>query len=609
MAFSEVNCSKLKKGRSIPPSTVLRRKSGSSLSGAYLRTIAAPAFTNSPLPLENPALRGQSPLRGVARLKSGVTVAQALAEMRTLKSSGDQKAFNLNLLPVNDFVVGDVRPALLAMLVAVTLLLLIAAVNVANLTLVRAAARVKEISIRAALGAGRGRIIRQLLTESLLLVLMGGVVGTLGAMMGIDLLVKLAPAGIPHLEQVGIDARVLGWTALVSLLTGVACGLAPAWQSARLKLNDALKEGGRGATEGAGQQRWRSSLVVVELALAVMLLIGAGLLLKSLWRLQQVDSGVKEERVLTMFLTLGGQRYSQDQQLVDCYTRVLLGVQALPGVRAAALSNSLPPGSYEFSTVFQIEGRPSTPDQSPFLAYVIRTSPSYSSTLGIALRSGRQFAASDNADAPRVLLIIEGMLFLDYPQRQPTRYEHIERIKQYLGLRSFGADDQAMVADFVREQVRAGTPPDDLPQHTEEHLRAGLIVLPGVTVLDRLVTAATIKAEEELHEALIARLTPDSKGLILALLVIPEGEKITPFQQLLQAARRPSPDALARELDHLEQVRALIPESFDLNDLPQPLIERWARLTGGLPTRSLQRFRESKRLALLLCGRTVAQSR
>jgi Domain of unknown function (DUF4158) len=123
-------------------------------------------------------------------------------------------------------------------------------------------------------------------------------------------------------------------------------------------------------------------------------------------------------------------------------------------------------------------------------------------------------------------LRIEGMLFLDYPQRQPTRYEHIERIKQYLGLRSFGADDQAMVADFVREQVRAGTPPDDLPQYTEEHLRAERIVLPGVTVLDRLVTAATIKAEEELHEALVARLTPDSKGRVLELLVIPEGEKI-----------------------------------------------------------------------------------
>lgn len=169
-------------------------------------------------------------------------------------------------------------------------------------------------------------------------------------------------------------------------------------------------------------------------------------------------------------------------------------------------------------------------------------------------------------------LRIEGMLFLDYPQRQPTRYEHIERIKQYLGLRSFVADDQAAVGDFVREQVRAGAPPDDLLEHTEEHLRARQIVLPGVTVLDKLVTAAAIKAEEELHDMLSGRLIPDNKERILMLLVIPEGEKITPFQQLLQAAVRLSPDALSRELDHLEQVRALVPETLDLSDLPQPLV-------------------------------------
>jgi TnpA family transposase len=196
---------------------------------------------------------------------------------------------------------------------------------------------------------------------------------------------------------------------------------------------------------------------------------------------------------------------------------------------------------------------------------------------------------------------IEGMLFLDYPQRQPTRYEHIERLKQYLGLRGFIADDQARVTDFVREQVRAGAPPDDILESTEEYLRAQQIVLPGVTVLDKLVTAAVIKAEEELHKLLGERLTPDHQKRILGLLVIPEGEKITPFQQLLQAAVRPSPDALSRELDHLEQVRALIPEALDLSDLPPSLIERWARLTSGLPTRSLQRFHESKQLALLLC--------
>src|SRR5262249_19890916 len=176
-------------------------------------------------------------------------------------------------------------------LVAVTLVLLIAAVNVANLTLARSAARMKEISIRSALGARRPRIIQQLLTESLLLALTGGALGTLGAVWGVDLLLKLAPEDIPRLEQVGIDGRALGWTALISLLTGVVCGLRPAWQSSRLNLNEALKEGGRGATESVGQRRWRNSLVVVELALAVSLLAGAGLLLKSLWRLRQGGLG------------------------------------------------------------------------------------------------------------------------------------------------------------------------------------------------------------------------------------------------------------------------------------------------------------------------------
>jgi len=370
--------------------------------------------------LETPTRRGPYPLRGVARLKPGVTVGQALAETRTIKSSFESSTFNLNILPVNDFVVGAVRPALLALLVAVTLLLLIAAVNVANLTLVRAGARVKEVSIRAALGARRGRIIRQLLTESLLLVLIGGALGTLGAIGGVALLVKLAPEGIPRLEQVGIDARTLGWTVLVSLLTGVACGLAPAWQSARLKLNDALKEGGRGATEGAGQRRWRSLLVVAELALAVLLLLGAGLLLKSLWRLQQVDPGVNSERVLTMFLSLRGQRYTQDQQFVDFYARLLEGAQALPGVRAAALSNSLPPDSTEFADAFQIEGRPYAPNQPPQVAYVIKTSPDYCRTLGIALRGGRQFTAADNSAAPLVAIINETFQRRFFPAEDPV---------------------------------------------------------------------------------------------------------------------------------------------------------------------------------------------
>ncbi len=369
--------------------------------------------------IQTPARRGPYFFNGVARLKPGVTLQQAEADTRAMKSSFGGQNFSFNILPVNDFVVGDMRPALLALLVAVTLVLLIAAVNVANLTLVRASARVKEISIRTALGAGRARIIRQLLTESLLLALLGGALGTLGAMWGVDLLVKLAPEDIPRLEQIGVDARVLGWTTLISLLTGVVCGLGPAWQSARLNLNETLKEGVRSATESAGWRRWRSSLVVAELALAVLLLVGAGLLVKSLWRLQQVDSGVNPERVLAAYFELPGKRYAQPHQLTDFYARVLEKAQALPGVRVAALSNSLPPDLTEFSDVFRIEGRPDAPGKPPRLAYMIRVNPGYFRALGVALRGGRYFSAADTAEAPHVALISETLQRRYFPGEDP----------------------------------------------------------------------------------------------------------------------------------------------------------------------------------------------
>jgi putative ABC transport system permease protein len=366
-----------------------------------------------------PARRGPYFFTGVARLKPGVTLQQAAADTRAMKSSFGGEAINFNLLPVNDFVVGDVRPALVALLVAVTLVLLIAAVNVANLTLVRAAARVNEISIRTALGARRGRIIRQLLAESLLMAVIGGALGGLGAYVGIDLLVKLAPADIPRLEQIGIDGRVLGWTALLTLLTGVVCGLTPAWQSAHVNLNNTLKEGGRGATEGAGQRRWRSLLVVTELTLAVLLLVGSGLLLKSLLRLQQVDLGINTDQVLTAYVELPGQRYSQSQHFLNFYDQVLENARALPGVRAAALSNSLPPDLTEYSDDFTIEGRPVGVQQIPPIAYMVHVSPDYFHTLGIALRRGRAFTTADTANTGLVALLSETAARQFFPNEDP----------------------------------------------------------------------------------------------------------------------------------------------------------------------------------------------
>lgn len=356
-------------------------------------------------------------LTGIGRLKPGVTIPQAQAELHTLNHSFGGN-FDFNILWINDYVVGNVRPALLALLVAVTLVLLIAAANVANLTLVRATARIKEISIRTALGAPRWRIIRQLLTESLLLAVAGGALGAFCAVWGVDLLRRLGPEDIPRLDQISVDARVLGWTALVSLLTGVMFGLAPALQSSRLNLNEVLKEGGRGTTEGAGRRRWRNLLVVAELSFAVMLLIGAGLLVQSLWRLQQVDLGVDPDRVLTMQLALRGPRYEQPQQVRDLCSRLLEQAQALPGVRAAAVSDSLPPDSTAGSSDFTIEGRSYVQNQPP-IAYFIRVSPDYFRAMGTQLRSGRYFNAADSADAPQVALINETLERQLFPGEDP----------------------------------------------------------------------------------------------------------------------------------------------------------------------------------------------
>ena len=353
-----------------------------------------------------PTRRGPYFLTGIARLKPGVLIEQARADSKIMTSSFDRGNFNFNFLPVNDFIVGDVKPALVALLIAVTLVLLIAAVNVANLTLVRAASRVKEISIRTALGASRAHIIRRLLTESLLLAIAGGALGTLCAVWGVSLLVKFAPENLPRVDQIKIDGFVLLWTTLVSLLTGIVFGLVPAWQSSRLNLNEVLRDGGRSTTESATRRRGRSVLVVAELALAVMLVTGAGLLIKSLWRLQQVDLGINPDRVLTMQFGLGGQRYQEEAPVREFGERLVEQTKALPGVEAAAISNSLPPDETDFSSDFTIEGR--TPLKTfQQIAYFTRVSPDYFKALGIPLRRGRLLTEADLPKAPRVLLINE----------------------------------------------------------------------------------------------------------------------------------------------------------------------------------------------------------
>jgi putative ABC transport system permease protein len=370
------------------------------------------------LRVQQPTRRGPYFLTAVARLKPDVKIEQALADTKTAKSSFENNSFTVNLLSISDFIVGDVRPALIALLVAVTFVLLIAAVNVANLTLVRSASRAKEISIRSALGASRTRLVQRLLTESLLLAIAGGVVGAVCAVWGVSLLVKFAPGTLPRIDQIRVDGFVLLWTAIVSILTGVVFGLVPAWQNSRSNLNDVLRDGGRGSTESAARRRGRGVLVVTELALAVMLVTGAGLLIKSLWRLQHVDPGIKPERVLTMQYSLRGQRYRELTSVREFGDRLVTQVQSLPGVQAAAITNSLPPDEIDFSSGFILEGQPDSASSTQ-IAYFTMVSPDYFRALGIPLKSGRVFTAADSADAPRVVLINETLQRGYFPGQDP----------------------------------------------------------------------------------------------------------------------------------------------------------------------------------------------
>jgi len=359
------------------------------------------------LQISPPERRGPYFLSGVARVKPGVSIAQARIDTRTMKTRFEGKNFTFNVISINDFILGDVRPALVALLVAVTLVLLIAAVNVANLTLVRSASRVKEISIRSALGASRARIIRRLLVESLLLALAGGLVATICAFWGVSLLVKFAPENLPRIDQIRVDSVVLAWTGLLSILTGLVFGIVPAWQNSRLNLNETLRDGGRSSTESAGKRRGRGILVVVELALAVMLVAGAGLVIKSLWRLQQVNLGINSEKVLSLQVAMRGRRYESVQQVGDFQTRLLEQTESLPGVRAAALSNSLPPDETDFSSDFKIEGQPAPSNGQPQIAYFAKVSSKYFQVLGIPLRSGRAFTETDSPKTTQVALINE----------------------------------------------------------------------------------------------------------------------------------------------------------------------------------------------------------
>ena len=368
--------------------------------------------------------RGAWYLDVVARLKPGVTTEQSATEVETIgrnlaREYPDADAeIGMTTYPLREAMVGDIRRAVFVLLGAVGFVLLIACANVANLLLARAAAREPEMAVRTALGAGRGRLVRQLLTESIILALVGAAFGLLLAVWGVEFLTSLKPQGIPRLDNIRIDGAVVLFTMAIAVVTGVLFGVAPAFTATR-GLTASLKEGGRGAVTARGGARLRGALVVAELALAVMLLAGAGLLMRSFIKLQAVDPGFRPEQALTFELTLPEARYKEDPQIISFFDRLLPRLRALPGVRAAAAVMGLPLSGMDFVISFEVEGRPPVPpSQRPAMQVRVAT-PDYFSTIGIPLKRGRGFSDDDRQGTTPVVLITETAARMFFPNEDP----------------------------------------------------------------------------------------------------------------------------------------------------------------------------------------------
>ena len=363
---------------------------------------------------DQPFLRNRAVhvLYGLARLKSGVSQGQAAAELATifnriqLQHPGEDAGHTAKVTPLRDAMVGQAKPALLVLLGAVAFVLLIACANVANLLLARAAARQKEMAIRKALGAGRWRVIRQLLTESLLVSVMGGALVILIAVWGMRYLVAQLPAWFPHVTDIGVDGSVLLFSAALTLLTGVAFGLAPAFQSARGDVNESLKEGGK-ASIGLGRSRLRQALVVAEISLSLVLLIGAGLMIKSFWRLTNVNPGFQSDHLLTMNVSLPERGYTS-ARVIYFYQQIPQKLSTLPGVKAVSAVNLLPISGGEAHGELTIESRPFAPGEAPGVSYR-RILPNYFRVMGVPLLQGRDFDDRDTGGKPDVVIINQKM--------------------------------------------------------------------------------------------------------------------------------------------------------------------------------------------------------
>ena len=346
----------------------------------------------------------------LGRLKPGVTAAQARSEMAALQDRlaeqypNENKGWGIRVVSLQADMAGNVRAALLVLLGAVGFVFLIACANVASLQLARAASRRKEIAIRVALGAGRHRLLRQFLTESVLLSFIGGAVGLVLAYEALQGLIAWLPADLPRVSEIHVDARVLAFGLALSVLSGVIFGLAPAWHSSESRLAEAL-EGARGAGEERTSHRARNAFVIAETALAIVLLIGAGLLIRSFARLQQVNVGFNPAQLLTAQVGLPRAKYAKPEQWISFYQQTLERMNALPGAQEAAVAVPLPLSDSYINLAFEIEGRPPRAKSESPTADFVAISPNYFHVLQVPLLRGREFRGADSESGPKVCVI------------------------------------------------------------------------------------------------------------------------------------------------------------------------------------------------------------
>jgi len=466
--------------------------------------------------------RGAHYLRGIARLKAGVSLASANAELDTI---GQQlgRAYpdtNSNFTPVarplQDVLVRSARTPLMVLLGAVLCVLLIVVANVANLLMARATVRARELAIRAALGAGRGVLVRQLLTESVLLAVIGGGLGVLLAFWGVDLILALEPGDIPRVAPIVVNGQALTFAVVLSIFTGLLFGVVPAWQASRPELQSTLKDATRGTTGDGHRHLARMGLVLAEVSLSLMLLVGAGLLFRSLMNLLDVPLGFSSARITTTQVAPTGEGYRAPGQTIGYWNQVVDRLQAVPGVERVALTNALPMSGSISILSYNVAGKPELPPNQSPLSHFASVSPGFFATLGIPIVRGREFERGDAVENPRVVVINEAMARREFegqdaigqrisfgpgPDDQP---EWLEVVGVAGNIRQYGVEQEPVPTTYVLHTSSPAQPLTILVRSAGEPATVAGAIRAGLQSVD---AALPITRMRPLDEVIGASLT------------------------------------------------------------------------------------------------------